>query len=78
LTAQDDGVLRITVIDNGPGFPSDVLERLFEPFVTTKANGLGLGLSICRSIIGAHGGRVSARNTDRGALLEITLPVAAL
>jgi PAS domain S-box-containing protein len=75
-TARADGGVRVVVTDNGPGFSPEVVDRLFEPFVTTKPNGLGLGLSICRSIIGAHGGRLVARNSAyRGAIFEITLPL---
>ncbi len=75
-TTRADGGVRVVVADNGPGFSPDVVDRLFEPFVTTKPNGLGLGLSICRSIVGAHGGRLVARNSQyRGAIFEIALPV---
>ncbi len=75
-TARADGGVRVVVADNGPGLAPDVIDRLFEPFVTTKTNGLGLGLSICRSIVGAHGGRLIARNSQyRGAIFEIVLPL---
>ena len=59
----------------GPGFAPEALPLIFEPFRTTKANGLGLGLPICRSIINAHGGRLWAMNNHgRGATLIFTLP----
>ena len=75
---QKDGWLTISVRDNGTGLSSTASARLFEPFFTTKSNGLGLGLTICRSIVSAHGGRLSVRNNaDRGATVEFTLPVAA-
>ena len=72
---SDAGDVRVAVRDSGPGLTPAALERLFEPFYTTKAGGLGLGLSICRSIIEAHGGRlwVSA-NVPRGAIFQFTLP----
>ena len=72
---SDTGDVRVAVRDSGPGLTPAALERLFEPFCTTKPGGLGLGLSICRSIIEAHGGRlwVSA-NVPRGATFQFTLP----
>ena len=58
--------------DNGKGLSSEELERIFEPFWTSKAEGLGLGLSISRSIISAHGGRLWARpNSDQGCHVSI-------
>jgi PAS domain S-box-containing protein len=74
--ASDAGDVRVAVRDSGPGLTPASLERLFEPFCTTKPGGLGLGLSICRSIIEAHSGRlwVSA-NVPRGATFQFTLPV---
>src|SRR5437763_2371872 len=65
----------VAVRDSGPGVPATDLERLFEPFYTTKPGGLGLGLSICRSIIQTHGGRFWATpNSPRGAIFQFTLP----
>ncbi|MFB3111302.1 MAG: PAS domain S-box protein, partial [Gemmatimonadales bacterium] len=70
----DAGSTEITVSDNGPGFQAGT-DHIFEPFVTTKANGLGMGLSISRSIIDAHGGRLEAvHEPDGGATFHITLP----
>jgi PAS domain S-box-containing protein len=63
----------VEVRDNGPGIPPDVVSRLFESFVTTKPNGLGIGLSICRSIIEAHGGSIEVTNNG-GACFTFTLP----
>jgi signal transduction histidine kinase len=63
------------VRDTGPGLDPQGIERIFEAFYTTKASGLGMGLSICRSIIEAHGGRLWAGpNTPRGAVFQFTLP----
>jgi C4-dicarboxylate-specific signal transduction histidine kinase len=77
-TAGDisNGVL-VTVRDSGPGLTPESLERLFDPFYTTKPGGMGMGLSICRSIIEAHGGRVwAAATAPRGASFQFTLPAA--
>lgn len=66
------------VRDDGPGFGPGELDRLFRPFYTTKREGLGMGLSICRSIIEAHGGQLcAAPNAPYGAVFRFTLPVAA-
>jgi signal transduction histidine kinase len=66
----------VTVRDSGPGLATATLERLFEPLYTTKPNGLGLGLCICRSIVEAHGGRLWATaSAPRGAKFQFTLPV---
>jgi len=67
----------VEVQDSGMGIAADPLDSIFEPFTTSKPEGLGLGLSICRSIIENHGGRISAANNpDRGATLSILLPVS--
>jgi PAS domain S-box-containing protein len=72
--AESDGVL-VMVRDSGPGLAPAALERAFEPFYTTKSGGLGMGLSICRSIIEAHGGRLLwSANEPRGAVFHFTLP----
>ena len=71
---EPDGV-SVEVRDSGPGFASAALERAFEAFYTTKSDGLGLGLSICRSIIEAHSGRLWASpNVPRGAIFRFTAP----
>jgi PAS domain S-box-containing protein len=75
--AASDGVL-VAVRDSGPGFAPGALEHLFDTFYTTKPSGLGLGLSISRSIIEAYGGRLWASgNVPRGAMFQFTLPVQA-
>jgi PAS domain S-box-containing protein len=68
-------VVLVAVRDTGPGLAPATLDRLFDAFYTTKPGGLGLGLSICRSIIETHGGRLSAKvNVPRGAIFEFSLP----
>jgi C4-dicarboxylate-specific signal transduction histidine kinase len=71
--AEPSGVL-VAVKDSGPGLAPANLAQLFAPFYTTKADGLGMGLSICRSIIEAHGGRLWATNLPRGAIFSFTVP----
>src|SRR5688572_7628099 len=72
---EDDGSGTLSVSDRGEGVPPEAKERLFDPFVTTKPGGLGLGLSICRSVIEAHGGRIRHQaNGERGAVFSFTLP----
>ncbi len=71
---QGGGVL-IAVRDRGPGIDADNIERVFESFFTTKSDGIGIGLSICRSIVEAHGGRLwASANVPRGATFQFTLP----
>jgi signal transduction histidine kinase len=65
----------VAVSDSGPGLPQANPERVFEAFYTTKASGLGMGLSICRSIIQNYGGRLwAAPNVPQGAVFRIMLP----
>ena len=76
--ATDAGDVVVTVSDTGPGIAPENLERIFEPFFTTKSSGVGIGLSICRSIIEAHGGSLRAgANQPRGTMFQFTLPGAA-
>ncbi|KMO37047.1 hypothetical protein VQ02_14310 [Methylobacterium variabile] len=73
LVAPD--MVEIAVSDTGPGIAAEVAERLFQPFVTTKPGGMGVGLSICRTISEAHGGRLEVeRNGSGGATFRLTLP----
>lgn len=68
----------ITVSDTGPGIDMNGIDRLFDPFYTTKPQGMGMGLAICRSTVQAHGGRLTAANTPgAGACFQLTLPAAA-
>jgi len=70
--------IRVSVIDSGEGVPAEQLDKIFEPFVSTKPEGLGIGLMICHSIIRAHGGRLTATNNpDRGATFCFALPIQA-
>lgn len=71
-----DGALEMTVTDSGPGFDPEKASSLFNAFYTTKANGMGMGLSICRSILEAHGGRIRASATPgAGATFAVSLPI---
>ncbi|MBR0934227.1 PAS domain S-box protein [Bradyrhizobium jicamae] len=71
------GVVTFTVADTGPGISPDIADRLFQPFVTTKEHGMGVGLSICRTIIESHGGRIDAlANAGGGTIFQFTLPFA--
>jgi PAS domain S-box-containing protein len=73
-----DGLVQVFVKDSGPGIPATRADKLFEPFFTTKQHGLGLGLSISRSIVEAHGGKLTARNNaGGGATFRLVLPAAS-
>jgi signal transduction histidine kinase len=69
-----EGGVRVGVRDTGPGLSPESLSRLFEPFYTTKPEGMGMGLSICRSIIEAHGGRLWAIPCEPQGALLFTIP----
>ena len=72
-----DNELQIEVSDTGPGIAEDIASRLFQPFVTSKAGGMGIGLSISRQIIQSHGGDLTYRKNDAGgATFSFTLPTA--
>jgi signal transduction histidine kinase len=77
-TARDEpGYVAIRVVDTGPGLAPEALARAFEPFYTTKSDGIGIGLALSRSIVDAHGGRLWATSTPgRGATFHLTLPIA--
>jgi two-component system sensor kinase FixL len=74
---ESDGMIAVRVSDTGTGISSDVTTNLFNPFFTTKPQGMGVGLSICRTIIESHGGRIGAENNpDGGATFFFTLQSA--
>jgi len=74
LVAENNSV-EVAVSDTGPGLPDEISEQLFKPFVTTKPDGMGVGLSICRSIIDEHGGRLwTTPNPGGGTIFCFTLP----
>lgn len=76
-TAPDSRTVEISLADTGPGLSKEVAERLFQPFVSTKANGMGVGLSICQTIIAQHKGRIWAEpNPGGGTVFRFTLPAA--
>ena len=78
VSTAAQGDARIEVRDRGSGIAPEALAKIFEPFVTTKQDGLGLGLAICRSIVTAHGGYISATNNpERGATFAVSLPLTA-
>jgi two-component system sensor kinase FixL len=75
VAETQQGMVRIGIVDNGPGLPDDVKARLFQPFVSTKKTGMGMGLSICHNIVTAHDGRLWAEaNPAGGTIFRLTLP----
>lgn len=77
-TARAHGMVEIRVTDTGPGLAEGVRRRLFQPFVTTKRTGLGIGLSVCQTIVEAHGGELSAADAPGGGtIFSFTLPVGS-
>jgi signal transduction histidine kinase len=77
MKQRDETFAEVAISDSGHGIPSDRLGRLFEPFFTTKEQGMGMGLSIARNIVEAHGGRIWAENRiDGGAIFRLILPLS--
>jgi nitrogen fixation/metabolism regulation signal transduction histidine kinase len=76
-TAVSGDSAQLLIGDNGPGFPGELLPRIFEPYVTTKSRGTGLGLPIVRKIVDEHRGRIEISNApEGGARIDIRLPLA--
>jgi two-component system, LuxR family, sensor kinase FixL len=75
---REQGVAEVIVADTGPGIAPELADSLFQPFVTTKATGMGLGLSICREIVEAHQGRLTTASVSSGGtVFRVTLPIAS-
>jgi signal transduction histidine kinase len=76
VASDGEGQVRVAVRDSGMGLPAVPSERIFESFYTTKSQGMGMGLALCRSIVESHGGRIWANdNTDQGAIVQFMLPM---
>jgi two-component system sensor kinase FixL len=74
-SCSEDGLVHVTVRDRGVGLPAGVADRIFEPFVTTKADGMGMGLAVARSLVDNHGGSIRAANQPGGgAVVTISIP----
>jgi C4-dicarboxylate-specific signal transduction histidine kinase len=75
-TSREGNFAIVTIRDTGPGLPPEILAKLFQPFVTTKETGMGIGLNICQSITEAHGGKIEASaSSEAGAIFRISLPL---
>jgi two-component system, NtrC family, sensor histidine kinase AtoS len=74
MSAADRSQVEVTVSDNGPGIPDDVRERIFEPFVTTKAKGTGMGLAITKQIVTAHKGSITVNSFPGGTIFRVVIP----
>lgn len=77
VTRRQGDFVEVSVEDHGPGIPPETMKQLFSPYFTTKEQGMGLGLSISRSILEQHNGQISAESSDRGTRFRFTLPITA-
>jgi signal transduction histidine kinase len=77
-TQRQDSEVRALIADNGDGIAPENLDRIFDPFFSTKpkGQGTGLGLAVCHSLVTAHGGRISVKADDKGANFTISFPVS--
>ena len=76
ITQNNEKVVRISLADNGSGIPENIRATLFEPFVTSRANGTGLGLSVVQAVVRSHGGGISVRDAEpQGTIFDMTLPI---
>jgi two-component system sensor kinase FixL len=76
-THREDKFIKISVEDSGSGIDGSVAEKLFQPFITSKKSGMGVGLSICRTIVEAHGGKIWFEPASRGGtVFHFTLPAS--
>jgi C4-dicarboxylate-specific signal transduction histidine kinase len=75
-TTQDQGFAEVSIADTGPGVPPEVARKIFDPFFSTKAQGMGMGLSIARTIVTAHDGQIQVENRN-GAVFRIRLRLIA-
>ena len=74
-TSAKDGQVQVSVADTGGGIPPEIEAKLFQPFVTTKQEGMGIGLSVCRTIVEAHGGELRAEDAPGGGtVFRLTVP----
>jgi C4-dicarboxylate-specific signal transduction histidine kinase len=74
---ENDGMVEVRVADTGPGLAPEIAEHLFRPFHSTKEGGMGVGLSLCRKIVDAHGGKLWHEASDQGAVFAFSIPAAA-
>jgi signal transduction histidine kinase len=78
VTRADDGLADISIVDRGCGIPPEKIDSIFNPFVTTKQNGVGLGLAIVSKIVDGHGGKMAVESAPgKGSVFHVLLPIQA-